>query len=88
MSYTVPRDHPLQRLSSRQTEILFMVGRDGMSWDDIQKVLGISEGTRRAHVERLLKKFNCRKNPRDGAIEIFWRYVAPFVDIENSDLRG
>ena len=84
----VGRSHPLQKLSARQTEILFLVGRDGMSWGDIQGLLGISEGTRRAHVDRVLQKFDCKKSPRDGAIEVFWRYVAPFVDAESSDLRS
>lgn len=77
---TIRSNHPLQRLSDRQLEILYLVGKDGLSWDDVHKVLGISLSTIRVHAARILEKHNCSRAPREGLTEIYWRYVAPASD--------
>ncbi len=79
--------HPLLQVSARQVEILYLVGRDGLAWDDVQAVLGISPSTIRVHTERIIKKFECAHTPpREALTEIYWRYVAPSVDEAERDL--
>jgi len=78
-------DHPLSKLSDRQLEILYLVGKDGLSWDDVERVMGISQSTIRVHVKRILKKHDCARLPREGLTEIYWKHVRPVTD--KGDLR-
>ncbi len=85
MTHVIGHDHPLSKLSDRQLEILYLVGKDGLSWEDVEQILSISQSTIRIHAKRILKKHNCTRQPREGLTEIYWRYVAPVTD--NRDLR-
>lgn len=66
----------LTRLSDRQIEILYLVGKDGLEYAEVAAVLGISESTIRVHVDRILAKHQSKRLPREGLTEIYWRYAA------------
>ena len=65
----------LSKLSDRQIEILYLVGRDGFAWHEVAEVLSISPSTVRVHVSRIQKKFRCDRLPREAMTEIYWRHI-------------
>lgn len=56
---TVVDDSPLHQLKPREREVLQQVGQ-GLSNDEIARVLYLSPATTRTYVSRLLNKLNAR----------------------------
>ena len=61
--------------SPRQSEIITLVGRDGLTYDEITSELGISRGTLQVQIARIMRKTRSIKTPRKAMVEAYWRHV-------------
>ena len=73
------------RLSERQTQIVKLVGRDGLEWETVCQTLKLAPSTVRAHVDRILVRTGNRRKPREAMTEIYWRHVAHTDDEAGGD---
>jgi DNA-binding NarL/FixJ family response regulator len=71
--------------SPRQTEIIVLVGRDGKTYHDVEAELGISRGTLKVQISRIMRKIRSRKKPREALAEAYWRHVGPLADAQEAD---
>lgn len=70
-------------LSRRQTEIVVLVGRDGVEWKTVSRRLGLHPSTVRAHVRKVIERLDLRAySPRDAMVHA---YYAIRDDVENTD---
>ena len=65
----------MTRLSPRQLEIVTFVGRDGLSYLQVARKLGISPHTVRAHVRRLGDQHAFDRVPREALVSMYYRLV-------------
>jgi len=78
-------------LSPRQFQIVLMVGRDGLSWAQVYKELGITESTVQVHVNRIRIKYGLTQKPREAMVHVYYQVMrfgdGRHVDTESTDLR-
>jgi DNA-binding CsgD family transcriptional regulator len=71
----------MMKLSERQMDIVVMVGRDGYQWERVARELSCHPSTVRAHVRRVMKKFDTSRKPREAMVEIYcelkWKHKVP-----------
>ncbi len=58
-------------LSTRQREIVELVGRDGLSYKAVARKLDISYSTVKVHVACLSRKLGSTRRPREAIIEYY-----------------
>lgn len=62
--------------SPRQVEIITLIGRDGLTYEQVGEQLEISKHTVRAHVQRLVDRGRFdERNPRDTLIRLYYEVV-------------
>ena len=61
------------KLSPRQRQIVELVGGEGLSWKAVAKRLGISEGTVKVHVGRLMDRLGSTHRPRYAIVTYYFR---------------
>lgn len=66
----------MTRLSPRELEVVVLVGRDGKQWETVATRMGLSLGTVRSYVARIMLKAGSTRAPREALTEIYWREVA------------
>lgn len=62
-------------LSPRELQLVEMVGRDGKSWPKVKVETGLSMGTIRSYVARIMNKTKLERPPREALTELYWREV-------------
>lgn len=63
-------------LSPREREVVELIGRDGAQWETVARLMGLHIGTVRSYAQRIMRKCNVNRAPRDAMVEVYWRYVA------------
>jgi len=64
------------QLSPRELEIVEKVGRDGLSWPEVDEDLNITKSTRQTHVQRIMAKFGSSRPPREALVQIYFQHVS------------
>lgn len=59
--------------SPRQWQIIELVGRDGLSWEEVQAHLELSKGTVENYVNRIRMRVPDTRKPRDLLVLIYQR---------------
>jgi len=65
------------RLSPRQTDIVTLVARDGMTYDEVAEELGIHISTVRAHIAKVCQRHDGGGRPLATLHRVYHVFVAP-----------
>lgn len=74
------------KLSPRQLEIVVAVGRDGLTWEEAARHIGISMGTLQSHVSRIQTKMGDRRRPPRDLMILAYFHVVESNDRESPDV--
>jgi len=61
-------------LSSRQRQIVRLVGRDGLSWSQVSRETGCHPSTVREHVKRVAYKLAIKRKPREAMVVAYYEF--------------
>ena len=71
----------MKKLSPRTTEIVTMVGRDGLDWQAVGSALQISRSTIMAHVHRAMARHGlANRKPREACVALYLTIVVRYAD--------
>ncbi len=73
------------RLSPREQQVIFLIGKYGLSYGEVGSHLGISGRTVETYVSRISSRYASKKRPRETITEIYYKVVRVDPDRDNAD---
>ena len=73
------------RLSPREQQVIFLIGKYGLTYGEVGSHLGISERTVETYVSRISSRYVSKKRPRETIAEIYYKVVGDAPDRDATD---